>query len=761
MSDRGGLKVDGAVSSQLADITEAARKLERRGYDCCWTAEINHDPFLPLVLAAEHTTTIELGTSIAVAFARNPMTVANIGWDLHAFSNGRFILGLGSQIKPHIEKRFSMPWSQPVQRMREFVLALREIWSCWQDGTKLRFEGDFYTHKLMTPMFTPEPLQHPFPKVFVAAVGEAMTEMCGEVADGLLAHAFTTKRYFEEVTTPALMRGMERSGRKRSEFQLSAPIFVVTGDNEAELADGAVGTRKQIAFYGSTPAYRKVLDLHGLGDLYTDLHRLSLRGEWDAMASLIDDEVLDPFAVVAPLDQVAAKIRDRCNGVIDRVLVGFPSSVSEETVIAVLNELRQPEASVRSRPMSAPTIDDAAKVFADPKAYADEPKLHDALAHLRAHAPVSRVDAPNYRPFWAITKHADVMAIERANTVFTNSPRPVLMTAEADEQQAGLGISTLIHMDDPQHRVVRAIGADWFRPKAMRALKVRVDELAKQYVDNMMQAGTECDFVQEVAVNYPLYVIMSLLGLPESDFPRMLKYTQELFGNDDAELQRGASKEEQIGALLEMFQYFTELTASRRANPTEDLASAIANARVDDEPLTDVDTVSYYVIIATAGHDTTSAVISGGLHALIENPDQLARLRDNPQLMPLATEEMIRWVTPVKEFMRTAREDTTVRGVPITEGESVLLSYPSANRDEEIFDDPFRFDVGRDPNKHVAFGYGVHFCLGAALARMEVNSFFSELVPRLDSIELTGDPAHIATIFVGGLKHLPIRYSLK
>ena len=264
-----GLKVDGAVSSQLANVAQAASKLERRGYDCCWTAEIDHDPFLPLVLAAEHTTRIELGTSIAVAFARNPMTVANVGWDLQAYSDGRFMLGLGSQVQAHIEKRFSMPWSQPVRRMREFVLALREIWSCWQDGTKLRFEGEFYTHKIMTPMFTPEPQPHPFPKVFVAAVGEAMTEMCGEVADGLLAHAFTTKRYFEEVTTPALLRGMQRSGRQRSDFQLSCPIFVVTGETEEQLAAGAVGTRKQIAFYGSTPAYRKVLELHGWGDLHT------------------------------------------------------------------------------------------------------------------------------------------------------------------------------------------------------------------------------------------------------------------------------------------------------------------------------------------------------------------------------------------------------------------------------------------------------------------------------------------------------------
>jgi probable F420-dependent oxidoreductase len=337
---RSGLKVDGAVSSQLANVVQAATQLEQRGYDGCWTAEINHDPFLPLTLAAEHTTTVELGTSIAVAFARNPMTVANVGWDLQDYSNGRLNLGLGSQVQAHIEKRFSMPWSRPVARMREFVWALREIWSCWQDGSKLRFEGDFYTHKLMTPMFTPEPHAHGSPKVFVAAVGDAMTEMCGEVADGMLAHAFTTKRWIEEVTVPALQRGMDRYGRKRAEFQLSAPIFVVTGQDEAALTAAAAGTRKQIAFYGSTPAYRKVLDLHGWGDLHTELHRLSLAGEWETMGTLIDDEILQTFAVVAPIGELAQAIGDRCDGVIDRVLIGFPASVAEETVGQVVEELR-------------------------------------------------------------------------------------------------------------------------------------------------------------------------------------------------------------------------------------------------------------------------------------------------------------------------------------------------------------------------------------------------------------------------------------
>lgn len=411
--------------------------------------------------------------------------------------------------------------------------------------------------------------------------------------------------------------------------------------------------------------------------------------------------------------------------------------------------------------MSTPTIDEAGKVFADPQAYTNEATLHAALSYLRANAPVSRVEVPDYKPFWAITKHADIMDIERNNVLFTNWPRPVLTTTEGDELQAAAGVKTLIHLDDPQHRVVRAIGGDWFRPKAMRALKIRVDELAKNYVDKMLEVGPECDFVQEVAVNYPLYVIMSLLGIPESDFSRMLKLTQELFGSDDSEFRRGSSNEDQLPALLDMFGYFNGVTASRREHPTEDLASAIANARIDGEPLSDIETVSYYLIVATAGHDTTSATISGGLHALIDNPDQLERLRDDLALIPLATEEMIRWTTPVKEFMRTAAEDTTVRGVPIAAGESLLLSYVSGNRDEDVFSDPFRFDVGRDPNKHLAFGYGVHFCLGAALARMEVSSFFSELVPRLKSIELTGDPEHVATTFVGGLKHLPVRYSLR
>jgi cytochrome P450 len=412
------------------------------------------------------------------------------------------------------------------------------------------------------------------------------------------------------------------------------------------------------------------------------------------------------------------------------------------------------------------TVTQAGLAFTDPAAYADEERLHEAFALLRREDPVHWVEAAGYEPFWAVTRHADIMDIERNNALFLNAPRPLLATAAMDagarqREAEGTALRTLIHMDDPQHKVVRAIGAGWFRPRAMRAMDERVAELARQYVDRMADLGGECDFVTQVAVHFPLYVILSLLGLPESDFPRLLKLTQEMFGGGDEELRRGETPEELMATLLDFFAYFQDLTAARRANQTDDLASEIANARVDGEYLSDFDTASYYVIIATAGHDTTSSTIAGGLHALIQHPAELARLRDDPALLPTAAEEMIRWVTPVKEFMRTAAADTEVRGVPVKQGEAVLLSYPSANRDEDIFDDPFRFDVGRDPNRHLAFGFGVHLCLGAALARMETRAFFAELLPRLESVELAGRPEWTATTFVGGLKHLPIRYSLK
>jgi probable F420-dependent oxidoreductase len=334
-----GLKLDRGLPNTLARAASAARALEEQGYDGGWTAETSHDPFLPLLLAAEHTSRLELGTNIAVAFARNPMVVANVGWDLQTYSQGRFILGLGTQIQPHIEKRFSMPWSHPARRMREFVAALHAIWSAWQNGTRLRFEGEFYTHKIMTPMFTPEPHPYPAPKIFLAAVGEAMTEMCGEVADGHLGHPMISKRYLTEVTMPVLLRGLQRSGRNRGDFEVSAEVMVATGANDNEIATAMAATRKQIAFYGSTPAYRKVLDLHGWGDLHSELNRLSKEGEWDAMASLIDDEILDAFAVVGPVHEVGAALRSRCEGSADRVQPIFYAA-SQDCIAHALKDFR-------------------------------------------------------------------------------------------------------------------------------------------------------------------------------------------------------------------------------------------------------------------------------------------------------------------------------------------------------------------------------------------------------------------------------------
>src|SRR3954451_9018662 len=313
------MKVDGSIGANLEKVPGEAADAEASGYDGAWSAETSHDPFFPLLLAAGSTERLELGTGIAVAFARNPMNLAQIAYDLQAYSQGRFMLGLGSQIRAHITKRFSMPWDHPAPRMREMILAMRAIWDCWNNGTKLDFRGDFYTHTLMTPFFSPTPSKYGPPRVFVAAVGEMMTEVAGEVADGMLVHGFTTERYLREVTLAAIERGLQRSGRSRSEFQLSYPVFVVTGSNEEQMAAAATATKQQIAFYGSTPAYKGVLDLHGWGDLQGELNRLSKQGEWVKMGELIDDEILDAFAVVAEPNDVPAKILQRFSGVVDRI----------------------------------------------------------------------------------------------------------------------------------------------------------------------------------------------------------------------------------------------------------------------------------------------------------------------------------------------------------------------------------------------------------------------------------------------------------
>jgi probable F420-dependent oxidoreductase len=334
------MKVDAMIASDLAGAAHHAQEAEETGYDGVWTSETSHDPFLPLALAAEHTKRVELGTSITVALARSPMTMANVGWDLNGYSRGRMMLGLGSQIKPHIEKRFSMPWSHPAPRMREFILAMRAIWDCWQNGTKLEFRGQFYTHTIMTPFFNPGPNEFGPPRVFLAAVGEGMTRTAAEVADGMLVHGFTTERYLREVTMPIIEAGLRASGRSRQDYQLAYQAFVVTGETEQEMEDAAIGTRKRIAFYGSTPAYRPVLELHGWGDLETELNTLSKRGEWDEMGRLIDDDVLDAFAVKGTPEEIPTLLRQRFGGVIDRISLYTPFKSGPDVVPTIVAGLR-------------------------------------------------------------------------------------------------------------------------------------------------------------------------------------------------------------------------------------------------------------------------------------------------------------------------------------------------------------------------------------------------------------------------------------
>ncbi len=334
------MKVDSGIGLDLANAGRDARSREEAGYSGIWTAEINHDPFFPLVLAAEHTEHIELGTSIAVAFARNPMLLANIGHDLQRYSQGRFILGLGSQIKPHITKRFSMPWSHPAARMREMVLAIRAIWDSWDNATKLDFRGDYYSHTLMTPFFDPGPNPFGAPKVFLAGVGELMTEVAGEVCDGFICHGFTTERYLREITIPALARGRAKAGKTMDGFEVVGPSFVVTGTNEAEMAEATAGTRQQIAFYGSTPAYRPVLDIHGWGGLQDDLNTLSKQGKWVEMGNLIDDEILNTFAVVGEPERVAPELHQRYGDVIQRLTFYAPYKSDPERWRGVLEALK-------------------------------------------------------------------------------------------------------------------------------------------------------------------------------------------------------------------------------------------------------------------------------------------------------------------------------------------------------------------------------------------------------------------------------------
>jgi probable F420-dependent oxidoreductase len=326
------MKIDASVmTADLASVAEQARRIEALGYDGLLTAEVQHDPFFPLLLAAGTTERIELGTGIAVAFPRSPLHLAHTGYDLQNYSKGRLILGLGSQIKAHIEKRFSSTFSHPAPRMREIVLATKAIWRTWNTGEPLRFEGEFYRHTLMTPFFSPKPSAYPDPKIFLAAVGEKMTEVVGEVADGMFVHGFTTERYVREVTLPAVERGLARSGRSRPDVELAGSVFTITGDSDEDMAKAEAAVRAQIAFYASTPAYRGVLALHGWEDLSDELNALSKQGQWEEMGRRVSDDVTDAFAVRGKVSEIPGLIMGRFGDVFDRLTLYTPYRTDPET----------------------------------------------------------------------------------------------------------------------------------------------------------------------------------------------------------------------------------------------------------------------------------------------------------------------------------------------------------------------------------------------------------------------------------------------
>jgi cytochrome P450 len=405
--------------------------------------------------------------------------------------------------------------------------------------------------------------------------------------------------------------------------------------------------------------------------------------------------------------------------------------------------------------------------IAYPETYTNEDELHTILKSMRKNDPVCWLEPNNYRPFWAVTKHSDISDIELKNDFFINDPRTTLMDITAEDYikeftgGSHLLVRTLVHMDNPDHKVYRAMTQSWFSPPNLIKLKSEIEILAKNYVDKMLESGSECDFVRDISALYPLRVIMTILGVPPEDENLMLKLTQQLFGGSDEDMKRSEEESIDSNVIADFFNYFTALTEERRKNPTDDVATVIANAKFNGEQIGQLEAMSYYTIIATAGHDTTSSSTAGGVLALIENPNELKKLKDNPSLMPMAIDETIRWVTPVKNFFRTATDDCLIGKKEIKKGDSILLVYPSGNRDEEVFDEPFKFKVDRSPNKHLAFGYGAHLCLGKHLAKMEMEILYKELFKRIEKIELNGEPSWVKASFVSGLKSLPIRYKIK
>ncbi|HAE27554.1 MULTISPECIES: cytochrome P450 [Hyphomonas] len=404
--------------------------------------------------------------------------------------------------------------------------------------------------------------------------------------------------------------------------------------------------------------------------------------------------------------------------------------------------------------------------------------IHEVYTKLRRDDPVHWTQPDGFRPFWSITKHADILEVEKNNRIFINHDRTYLSPKAGEEWiKATTGdthlFRTLVDLDDPVHMKLRALTQSWFMPPNLRKLETRIAALAKEHVDHMASLGGECDFVKEVALWYPLRVIMEILGVPRSDEKFMLKMTQEIFGPGDPDVAGESDNKAEDGQTMtsdqgvdllktaqELFQYFGAITEDRRANPRDDVSTVIANGQIDGQPIGEREAMSYYIIVATAGHDTTSSTVSGGMLELIRRPDQLAKLKNDLSLLPNAIEEMIRWTTPVKHFMRTATEDYTLRDKTIKKGDGLALFYWSGNRDEEVFDDPFEFRVDRDVKKQVAFGYGVHVCLGMHLARMEIKALLQELLPRLESIELAGEPQSTRANFVSGLKSLPVKYKI-
>jgi len=420
--------------------------------------------------------------------------------------------------------------------------------------------------------------------------------------------------------------------------------------------------------------------------------------------------------------------------------------------------------------------DEIAWAIVDPKSYADDTTLHRNLRWLRHNNPLGRAELENFDPFWVVTKHADILEVSRSNDLFHNGDLQTTLTPKSIDhkirQMTGGSphlVRSLVQMDAPDHPKYRVMTQAWFLPQNIRKLEERIRTIAKAHVDRMAEMGGECDFVADVALTFPLQVIMEILGVPEADEPRMLKLTQELFGSTDPDLNRDQAEltEDfernlaQVQSVIgDFFTYFDAITQDRRANPREDLSTFIANGKIDGESMGPMEALSYYVIVATAGHDTTSSSTAGAVWGMCENPGEFAKVKENRALIPGLVDEAIRWTTPVKHFMRSATADTELRDRKIAKGDWLFLSYPSGNRDEEVFEDPDAFRVERSPNKHLAFGYGAHLCLGQHLAKMEMRILFEELMSRVSSIELNGEPKRSAASFVGGPKSLPIRFRM-